>query len=220
MTFAEAGIYNPEDYLSVMFLVQRFKEIFHVDLENQYNKLVIGLKTSIENTGDNYEVVFDHFKGGGQSSMYSEYQNKLYDLGMQKIKLYKERKQQNRMHEIVDLFMNDYREFHHKFISERGFQYELSEFSFLNEISGLDIIHLVKRSDNGFIKFLDNFLIKRYTNVDLFKAELSSIDSFYTLLSEYSKELGESKGSLIRNHLVKELLKNLSNLIKKKKSAS
>jgi hypothetical protein len=213
--FAGAGIYKPEDYLSIMFLVQRFKDIFHVDFESQYNKLVRGLKTSIENAGDNYEVIFDHFRGGGKSSLYSEYQNKLYDLGMQEIKLYKERKQQDKIHEIVDLFMNNYKEFHYKFISERGFQYEVSEFCFLNEITGLDIIDLVKRSDNGLIKFLDNFLIKRYTNTDLLKAELLPIENFYKLLTEYHEELGKSNSCVIRHHLVEELLNNLSKLLKR-----
>lgn len=213
--FVDLGIYKIDDYLSLMFLVQRFKDIFGIDLEKAYHRLVGGLKKAIQNTGSNYEVEFDHFKGGGKSSNYSEHQGKLYDIGLAEIKLYLERKYQKHLHEIIALLMKDYKEFQDKLRGEKHFEYEISEFSFLKYISDQDFMDYVKTNDNGLIKFLINFFKRRYSNADRFVDEASFINSFFKLLNEYSKELVKKKDKKIRRHLVNELLIALSEIRKK-----
>lgn len=210
--FAASGNYKADDYFSVMFLVQRFEEIFDVDLENAYNKLVEGLKKSIQNTGSNYEVEFDHFKGKGNSIKYSEHQNQLSDIGLNEIKLYEGRVQQKRLNEIIDLFTSDFKVFQHKLRIEKYFENEILEFSFFNNISGQGFIALIKQNDNELLIFLKNLFKRRYTNKEQFEKESFSLSTYFKLLNEYSAELRETKGNKIRKFIIDELISALSEI--------
>lgn len=210
--YAKEGRYKPNDYLTVIYFVERFNDLFlEYNLEDKKQLLTAGFRQSLRNYENELpDGSLIQFEMSAKSSQLSQISNELFQEGMKIVNEFKDKKESKKKAEIVTLFVNDLSSFAIKYELDRDLRFDLSSYPFMNLVRADNLIELVKKSDNSKLIFLNTFLKERYSNHQILSKELETIKEFKELLLDYANSIRNEEGNKLRGYFLEEIINTLN----------
>jgi hypothetical protein len=215
INYANDGYYILPEYLSVMHYAERLNNILNLDLDSVCNELIHGLGKHIDALPLKGNLLFSQFEMSGKSSPLSPFNKRLYEAGMEKIQLFKNKIFKNEVETFVNLFTNNIDDFQNKYYNDKDFKRNIYFYPFLNYISPETFIELITNSSGQTLIFLKDFLKDRFEKFSILKEETDKVKEIAILFSKYRNENAEKGLTKIKSYLINELAEAMIEVSKK-----
>jgi hypothetical protein len=206
---AKNGQYAAEEYLSVMQFAERFNNILDLNLEEVKGSLIIGLQKIINNFPTSNDLSFNQFRMRGRFDELSNVNKKLYNEGMEELKLFQERQIREKIGTIANLFTSDFTEFEKQHQVDNNFKLLLENNPFLNYVNIEELLKKIKIANGQTLNFLSDFFKDRYESTDKLKAEVENLKKFTKQLIDYRQQLICEPRNKIRSFLISEFTESI-----------
>lgn len=204
LEYAANGLFNASDYLTVMHFSERYNNILNLRLDEIRDKLIRGLKKSFENIPEDEILDKTHFEMSGASEGISDYNKEIYRVGLEEFKKHAILREQNEYRAMANLLINDTDGFKRKFASDNSFKNLVPYYSFLTELNTTEFAEKIKTISNTNIRYLKNFIEKRYSNAEKLRTEFNTIKEIKDSLLVYKTELSKNSNDFLRVYFVNE----------------
>ncbi len=202
--YALAGHYAPANYLTIMHFAERLDNILDLDLEEVKDKLIVGLKKTVENIPLK-DLDLSQFEMSGKMGEISEINKRFYKEGMAEFEQLEERKTKEKIVAIADLFTRNPEEFQNQYVTDSNFKFHLSFYPFLNYLEPETLVENIKKADSRTLIFMRHFFKDRYENLNKLKKEYQNFTKFTDLVLDYKDQLANSGNQKIRTFAINEL---------------
>ncbi len=203
--YANDGQFNAAEYLTVMHYAERLDNVLRLNLEEVRDKLIIGLKKSIEKASPDTRISFTQFEMTGSSDSISEDNKIIYKAGMNEIRQVRNKIKNDEIEGLSQLLVTNFPEFEQKYQQDANFRSELEYNPFLNHISTERLFEFISTAKNEVLRFLKYFFQSRYKNRDLLLKEYPNLKQLTILMEAHNDEQQQLPRQGIKNFLIKEL---------------
>lgn len=208
--YARRGLYAAADYLSVMHYCERFDNVLNLDLSDVLVHMTDGVKLSISSSFLNWELSFGQFEMSGKAGELSRWNQQLYEAGMNEIKLHKEKLKRERLLDLSMKLIDHFEEFAERYELDRQFRGQVSMEPFLGQIGSKGLMDFIEKANHQRINFLRYFFSQRFQDLDILTKEWNTLNELVALLGDYHQRELDEVGKTIRNYLLGDLLRSLT----------